>query len=99
MSFWVHFATMDQMRNDESTSMSAIELYIPTEIYANIISQFKTEAELVFLWTVLRNVSRMMQDLVDAFVRHRHLPKTHIIPDLCMSSYMELNWSRKLCKK
>ena len=59
-------------------------LPLPAELYAAIISTFRSEQDLVFLWTVLRNVSHLFRDLVDEFVRRRHLPETHLIPNISM---------------
>ena len=59
--------------------------HLPTEILASVISQgFAEEADLVFLWTVLRNVDRRFRALVDSYVRKNHLKRTYItyrIPD------------------
>lgn len=52
--------------------------HLPVEILASIVSIFETEQDLIFLWTVLRNVSTLMRDLVDDLVRTRHLPHTMI---------------------
>ena len=73
---------------------------LPPEILASVISQgFAEEADLVFLWTTLRNVNHRFRALVEEYVRKNYLRKTYITyrirgdaPGVDDDSEMWLSW-------
>lgn len=53
---------------------------LPTEILQAVVRTFRSDRDLVFLWTVLRDVNHLFRALVDNWVRRRHLRTMSIIP-------------------
>ena len=63
--------------------------YLPVELWRKVISNLKSEADLVFLWTSARNVSHGWREIVDEWVLKRHLRRTYIVYFFCKSTRPE----------
>lgn len=53
---------------------------LPTELHLSLLSQnFSTDTDLLFLWSILRNVSKYWRSLTEEFVGRRWLPEVFIV--------------------
>ncbi|MCJ1394305.1 hypothetical protein MMC18_007183 [Xylographa bjoerkii] len=84
--------------------MAAIDPFsiFPVEICLSLLSQnFSGDHDLVLLWTEVRHVSRTWRNVVDEFVRQKHLPYTFIdyridplIPSIPATSSFQFRFNR-----
>jgi hypothetical protein len=62
-----------------ATTVESVQ-HLPPEILLAIVQTYRSDQDLVFLWTVLRNANHTFRDLVDEWVRRRHLHTMMIVP-------------------